>query len=307
MAVYFSGACQDENGRYWGGQAGDQTGKEVRTTKAYNHSLGWRIFRHPNATTAYWIGVNAGVIARNENFGYDQWERLTGYNQAKANGWEPANVSSPCELDCSSMVRTCIACALEKDIANFNTANEPSVLLSLGFQEITGTSINNLKRGDIVCTKTQGHTEIVSTGVDGGSTNATSTTTTKGNMLYQVKAGGKNYAEVKDLADYAGVLGKAITDVAIKATNGGILYRVHVKGGNWLPWVSGYNWWDANNGYAGNGKAIDGIQVKSNGISNNIKTRVHTVGGQWLPWVVNDTDYAGIYGKSIDAIQCVQE
>nr|DAE23154.1 MAG TPA: putative cytoplasmic protein [Siphoviridae sp. ctzAk96] len=306
MAVLFSGACHDEHGNcYQGGRAGDQTGTEVRTTRAYNCKGGWLIFRHPNSNVAYWIGTNARVMADNNNFGYDQWERLTGYNKAKAAGWEPAKVTTPCELDCSSMVRTAIACALERDIPNFNTASEPSVLLSLGFQEITGTPLDQLHKGDIVCTKTQGHTEICSQGIETVAS-ATTPTTTKGSMKYCVIAGEKAYDEVTDLTDYAGVIGKAITDVAIRATNGNILYRVHVKGGGWLAWVSGYNWYDAINGYAGNGEEIDGLQVKPNGVNCNIKTRVHIKGGGWLAWVINDTDYAGWYGKAIDAIQVVQ-
>jgi hypothetical protein len=103
-------------------------------------------------------------MANNNNFGYDQGQRSTGYNAAKAAGWEPAKVATPCEVDCSSMVRTCVACAMEKDIADFNTASEPSVLLSLGFKEITGTPLSQLQLGDIVCTKSKGHTEIVCSG-----------------------------------------------------------------------------------------------------------------------------------------------
>lgn len=68
---------------------------------------------------------------------------------------------------------------------------------------------------------------------------------------YKVRAGGKWYPEVCNLADYAGVRGKAITDVAIGVTQGSVKYRVHVKGGSWLPYVTGYNTSDGNNGYAG--------------------------------------------------------
>lgn len=164
MSVLFSSASLDENGGISGGKSGDQTGKEVRTTNAYQHSQGWRIFRYPNSNIAYWIGTNARVMADNNNFGYDQSQRSTGYEASKSAGWEPANVTTPCELDCSSFVRTAVACALEKDIANFNTETEPNVLLNLGFIEITGTPLSELKLGDIVCTVGKGHTEIVSSG-----------------------------------------------------------------------------------------------------------------------------------------------
>lgn len=160
--VFFSGACIDENGKASGGKAGDQTRKEIRTTSAYQLAKGMRVFRCPNANTAYWIGTNAYNIAANNLYGYDQSQRDTGYNLAKAAGWEPRKVNQACELDCSSMVRTCVACALEKDIPNFNTVTEPNVLLGLGFKEIVITSFEQLQLGDILCTPTKGHTEIVS-------------------------------------------------------------------------------------------------------------------------------------------------
>lgn len=164
MAVYFSGASIDERGQISGGKAGDQ-GNEVRTCKAYNHKLGWRVFRYPNANIAKWIGTNAKVMADNQNFGYDQSQRLTGYNAAIKAGWEPANVKTPVEVDCSSLVRTCVACALEREIPNFNTSTEPNILIGLGFIEIKNWTLDSLQVGDIVCTKSKGHTEVVSSGV----------------------------------------------------------------------------------------------------------------------------------------------
>lgn len=81
-------------------------------------------------------------------------------------------------------------------------------------------------------------------------------------FTYAVKAGGRILPEVQNLNDWAGLGdGTPITDIAIKCNFGTVKYRVHVKGGNWLPWVTGYNWSDHNNGYAGNGRAIDAIEV----------------------------------------------
>lgn len=77
------------------------------------------------------------------------------------------------------------------------------------------------------------------------------------NYTYRVKTS-KWLPEVNGRNDYAGILGQAITAVAIK----GCTYRVHIKGGNWLDWVNGYNINDYKNGYAGNGKIIDAIQIK---------------------------------------------
>ena len=54
--------------------------------------------------------------------------------------------------------------------------------------------------------------------------------------------------------------GKPIDAVAIK---GGIEYRVHILNGGWLTPVTGYNFNDEKNGYAGIfGKAIDAVAIK---------------------------------------------
>lgn len=130
---------------------------------------------------------------------------------------------------------------------------------------------------------------------------------------YQVIAGGKHYAEVKDFTDYAGVNErKSISDVAAKVDSGSLKYRVHVKGKGWLGWVTGYNWNDAINGYAGNGMVIDAVQfyyyTPSGYVTKRAKYRVSLRGQSgYLPCVYDDEDFAGILGKEIDAIQlCIE-
>lgn len=94
-------------------------------------------------------------------------------------------------------------------------------------------------------------------------------------------------------SDYAGNFGNAVSGLRIEELE----YRVHdVVKGYWLPWVKG------NKDYAGNlPNNIDGVQIK------NSTYRVHLNEGKWLAWVskVDNTSngYAGIIGKSIDAVQ----
>ena len=81
-------------------------------------------------------------------------------------------------------------------------------------------------------------------------------------LKYCVKAGNRWLPEVIGRSDYAGILGRAITDVAV---SGSVKYRVHVKNKKyWLPWVYGkdYNIHDYKKGYAGNGSIIDAIEIK---------------------------------------------
>lgn len=131
-------------------------------------------------------------------------------------------------------------------------------------------------------------------------------------FTYCVKAGGKTYPSVKNLADYAGVRGKAITDVAIMCNVGKVKYRVHVLGGKWLPYVTGFNWADPVNGYAGNGKPIDAIEViyiAPDGSSQKAQYRVSPVNGNYYDWQYNNETgggqdgYAGSFGKKVDRFQ----
>ena len=101
---------------------------------------------------------------------------------------------------------------------------------------------------------------------------------------------------------YAGVFGKAVTGLRV---SGGKQYKVHIKGGGWLPAVTGNNQNDFNNGFAGDSK---GSPIDAVAISGGIKYAVHIKGGNWLPAVTgyntNDSNngYAGIIGKVIDAV-----
>ena len=138
------------------------------------------------------------------------------------------------------------------------------------------------------------------------------------NFKYRVKAGGKWYPEVVNLNDYAGVRGKSITDIAIGVDRGSVWYQVHVKGGKWLPKVTGYNINDYNNGYAGNGNVIDAVRVYYNTPADyankygyqKAQYRVSPVNANYYAWQYDDDDegvgqdgYAGAFGKAIDRFQ----
>lgn len=92
-----------------------------------------------------------------------------------------------------------------------------------------------------------------------------------GKLIYCVRLlNGKWLGEIIDREkdrngdDFAGILGKPIDAIMIKATKGTARTRVRLKGSSeFLPWVTGYDKNDSNNGYAGIfGKEIDAIQVE---------------------------------------------
>lgn len=141
---------------------------------------------------------------------------------------------------------------------------------------------------------------------------------TKVNTEYRVRTGGKWLPAVKNLEDYAGLSGKAITDVAIKVSKGKVKYRVHVLDGDWLPYVTGYNINNHRNGYAGTGKPIDAIEVyyyTPNNIRPYKKAKYHVspLNGSYWPWQydnekTNGQDgYAGGFGAMMDRFQIVIE
>lgn len=184
MAVYVGAACIDENGKARGGKAGDQTKKEVKKYTWSKDSRGWRVFRAKDAAKAEKLAAAMEAAIANNNIGYDQGQRSTLYTCAKAVGFDIKRVYTPCETDCSALVRVCCASAGIM-LVDFNTSSEPGVLLNSGaFEELKGTAYTNssakLKRGDILCTAKKGHTEIVlSDGPNAGASTTTTTATTK--------------------------------------------------------------------------------------------------------------------------------
>ena len=133
------------------------------------------------------------------------------------------------------------------------------------------------------------------------------------NVYYRARVNGEWLPEVKNTEDFAGIQGKCMTDIAIKVDKGAIKYRVHILGSGWLPYVDGYNINDSKNGYAGNGRPIDAVEVYYF-TPDNIRPyqyafyRVSRVNGEYYSWQRdNSTDgmdgYAGVFGKAIDKLQ----
>ena len=172
MAVYVGSARGDENGKAHGGQAGDQTAREVSTQKWYKHSKGWRVLRAVEADRRDYIASAMEAACDNANIGYDQYERDSLMKLAETVGYDIGKVTEPCETDCSALVRVCCAHAFLRDIVadvskeRFYTGNMVSVLIETGhFFELTGEMYTDqadfLMRGDILVTSEKGHTVVV--------------------------------------------------------------------------------------------------------------------------------------------------
>lgn len=135
------------------------------------------------------------------------------------------------------------------------------------------------------------------------------------NVYYRVKTQKNGWLpEVKNLEDYAGWENSPITGLAIRVDKGSIKYRVHIKGGNWLPYVTGCNINDFNNGFAGDGKnIIDAVEVyyfTPNDIRpyKKAKYKVNDYPYQLDNEKGNGMDgYAGVYGVNATKFQIVIE
>lgn len=180
MTLIIGSARIDENGNLKNGKAGDQTGKEVCTQSYYMHKKGWYVLRPKSVTHANALALAMKQACDNNKIGYDQNERNGVITQLKNYGTLD-KIAKATECDCSSLVRACIIQACGKDVGNITTANEASVLANSGLFEakksVTGEGM--LYNGDILVTKTKGHTVIVTSGRSRGSTTTSTTTTTK--------------------------------------------------------------------------------------------------------------------------------
>ena len=168
MATVRVGSARiDERGKAYGGKAGDQTGRELSTQKWYLHKKGWRVFRAVKREQALKIAADMEAACKNSHIGYDQWQRNTLYKAAEPMGFDCGKVRTDCETDCSALVRVCCAYAGIMGLpSDFRTGNMPKNLLATGmFVELRGAKYTDqsayLGKGDILVTKTHGHTVVV--------------------------------------------------------------------------------------------------------------------------------------------------
>ena len=154
----------DERGKTSGGKAGDQKQTttpdykgEVSMQSFYVSSKGWNILRAKDPAVAANIALAMTIACNNPNIGYNQARRL---DIIKAT----TKATSPTSCDCSSLVRQCVREA-GIEVGNFTTANEAAVLVGTGqFEKIAYTKSTPLYLGDILVTKTKGHTVVVTSG-----------------------------------------------------------------------------------------------------------------------------------------------
>lgn len=170
--VIIGSARHDENGGISGGKPGDQLqGKtpdyqgECSLQEWYKHELGWIVFRAKDPEDAKAIAKNMLAICNNPNVGYNQGRNQTLYYAAMKYDFDASKVKEPCETDCARSTRVSILYA-GISCPDFYTATEPKVLEQTGafdrFDDPKYTdSPDLLKAGDILVTRSKGHSVVV--------------------------------------------------------------------------------------------------------------------------------------------------
>lgn len=151
---YISNSGHDENNKYYGGVAGDQTGTEWELRRWYSRP--WtHMFRYEKdnkvGRTLAELGIKAAL---NNQIGYDQYQRATYWNQLKLVNYDPSAITVPCEADCSAGVAANVkACGyllgikgLQDVSFGMSSRNTIAQLTAAGFTMYTDSKY--LKSGD---------------------------------------------------------------------------------------------------------------------------------------------------------------
>lgn len=203
--VLISNSGSDENGRYHGGQAGDQTGNEWRIRDWYNRP--WNcVLRHPLAEVRACLATLAVKAAENNMIGYDQYQRDTYGKALEAAGWDPTRITTKVESDCSkgvidNIVATGHILGVEK-LINYSgtyTGNMRNAAKLAGFQIITApkylASGEYLLAGDILLNDAHHTCTVITNGTksEGQAATPYETKTEEYEMLPLIKKGSKGY------------------------------------------------------------------------------------------------------------------
>ena len=217
----------------------------------------------------------------------------------------------------NKLIKLCADICQRNGIASLKWQNNPNLIGQIDKQNITvhrwfknkacpgDWFMNKLNSGEfcrLVNAEIGGDPEPVPTPTD--------------SLIFTYKVKTKNHGwlpEVQNLNDYAGIENDPIIDIVIKSNKGSVKYRVHNKGGSWLPYVTGYNTADYNNGYAGSDREIDLVEVILIGVpGQQAQYRVSSIGNSgYYDWQYDNVHnpsvgldgYAGALGRTIDKFQ----
>lgn len=109
MSIKIGQASLGETGAH-NQKAGNQNGKELNFSNWYDGR--WLfVLRYKDEKKANRAAQACEAAVRNQNIGYDQDQRNTLRQQAKALNWNISAITQPCETDCSALMCVCAEAA----------------------------------------------------------------------------------------------------------------------------------------------------------------------------------------------------
>ena len=232
MSVIIGSARCNEFGGISGGKPGDQTGHECERQEWYNHELGWIVARAKSAEAREKIAKNMEAICDNPYIGYDQPRDQTLYRIARNYGFDASRVETPCDTDCARAIRVCVLYA-GIDVADFYTATEVQALRQTGqfdfFDDAKHTASSDyLLRGDILITRSKGHTVVVLSDGEYAKRDADTYEIT-GNTVNMRLGPGTEWPVVQVLRKYDKVHGSSVKDGWLQGEANGKFGYVSMK------------------------------------------------------------------------------
>jgi len=185
MSVLIGHASIDERGRAYGGSAGDQTGGEVCIRSWW--ARGWNVcLRFKDPKKAELAATFVEECCRGGMVGYDQWQRNTLRDAARAAGWIGKDIKTKCETDCAAFMTVAAeaagidvsCCYLQLASGGWNAPITPTMRAKFAatgaFDVLTAskylTSDKYLKRGDILVREDAHTVMVLSNGIYAGGT-----------------------------------------------------------------------------------------------------------------------------------------
>lgn len=247
MGIVIGSARADENYKYSGGRRGDQrqkasydTSGEVSLQDFYIHNKGWYILRPKKVSHANAIAKAMYDACNNKHFGYSQSDRYSVFDYKSTKN---ADIKDDVNCDCSSLVRKCILDGTGKDVGDFSTSTEADVLEKSGlFEERKPcTSKTTIYNGDVLVTKTKGHTVIVVSGNPRGEKTSSGSSSSSKSTKFTYTIGKKYTVKVPGLNMRKGPgTSNAVTMVLNKGDKLTCKQVKHVDGSTWIS--NGAGW-----------------------------------------------------------------
>lgn len=139
MPIYIAQASCDENGKYVGGQAGNQSGTELNTRQLWDNKWLYLITWN-NASHGEKCAEAASQAVANMHIGYDQYERNTILPPAELVAYVMSRIVKDCECDCTSLASVCAMAA----------GASKAIMYEGGNLAYTGNIADRLKRTGLV-------------------------------------------------------------------------------------------------------------------------------------------------------------